>query len=401
MFNFDFTYDFIYLFLFGLMMIVGNNVSKGKNYWPSCFWIILFFTLIEGVRYSRGVDYLHYIDVYNYDLESKEVLFTTINRGLKSLGVTAEYAFMFYAFPFIWGAMTLMKPMKKYAKYMFPIFLMSIIFIHESFPRQAFSLSFVFFYMAKLNDIIETFPHRKIQIIQWAELATYALVAYSIHSVAIIGIFVTTLVMLFLKRPFPWVFTVPIILIGKFVIAKSFDFSYINGLLQFLGSTNEKFGGYVDNANRWFSEEAINSLYDRNILVEILESFGCCSFAYLGCKFFNRFCEYKDKIKENIHKNRVLMSLGTHYNLYVSLFNISIIGYIVFETFYNLEIVRRVAYSWTIFWFVPISLILYYRNCRIFNKFDRLLMLGFFFWAWEFIRFLFVWENVRMFIWDR
>lgn len=65
MFNFDIVYDFINLFLFWIMFYEGNLISKGKNYYQCCMWIVLFFTLIEGVRYGRGVDYLHYIDVYN------------------------------------------------------------------------------------------------------------------------------------------------------------------------------------------------------------------------------------------------------------------------------------------------------------------------------------------------
>lgn len=399
MFNFDFTYDAINLILFVAMIWVGKIVSKRKNYWGPCFIIIVMFTLIEGARYGRGVDYLHYLDVFNYNLEDNQVLFTSINNFLKILGVTAEGAFFFYAFPFIWGGLTLMKPMRKYAMYMFPLFLMSTIAIHESFPRQAFSLSFVFFYLAKLNNILENSSHKKIIIKQWAELFILALVAYSIHSIAIVGIFVSTLAMIFLKRPFPWIFSVPILLLGKFVISKSFDFSYLNGLLQFLGSSNEKFSGYVDNADMWFSADAMNDAYNRNIIIELLEAFGCCSLAYLGNKLLLKAKENKNNINEQVKMGAIL--LGNHYNLYVSLFNISIIGLVILETFYDLEIVRRVAYCWSIFWFVPVSLILYYRKSKIFSNFDRLLMFGFFFWVWEYIRFLFVWQDVPMFIWDK
>lgn len=399
MFNFDFTYDAINLILFVAMIWVGKIVSKRKNYWGPCFIIIVMFTLIEGARYGRGVDYLHYLDVFNYNLEDNQVLFTSINNFLKLLGVTAEGAFFFYAFPFIWGGLTLMKPTRKYAMYMFPLFLMSTIVIHESFPRQAFSLSFVFFYLAKLNNILENFPHKKIMIKQWAELFILALVAYSIHSIAIVGIFVSTLALIFLKRPFPWIFSVPILLLGKFVISKSFDFSYLNGLLQFLGSSNEKFSGYVDNADMWFSADAMNDAYNRNIIIELLETFGCCSLAYLGYKLLHKAKDTQNNINEQVKSGAIL--LGNHYNLYVSLFNISIIGLVILETFYDLEIVRRVAYCWSIFWFVPVSLILYYRKSKIFSNFDRLLMFGFFFWVWEYIRFLFVWQDVPMFIWDK
>ena len=97
MFNFDFVYDSINILLIWIMYYMGSLICRGKNYWECCLLVIISFTLVEGVRYGRGVDYLHYVDVYNYDLENKQVLFTSINQFLKSLGVSAEYAFMVYA----------------------------------------------------------------------------------------------------------------------------------------------------------------------------------------------------------------------------------------------------------------------------------------------------------------
>ena len=143
----------------------------------------------------------------------------------------------------------------------------------------------------------------------------------------------------------------------------------------------------------------MNDAYNRNIIIELLETFGCCSLAYLGYKLLHKAKDTQNNINEQVKSGAIL--LGNHYNLYVSLFNISIIGLVILETFYDLEIVRRVAYCWTIFWFVPVSLILYYRKSKIFSNFDRLLMFGFFFWVWEYIRFLFVWQDVPMFIWDK
>lgn len=67
------------------MYWVGSQVSERKHYWKYCLLIILFFTLIEGVRYGRGVDYMHYVDVYKYDLEDNQILFTSLNRFLRSL----------------------------------------------------------------------------------------------------------------------------------------------------------------------------------------------------------------------------------------------------------------------------------------------------------------------------
>ena len=394
MFSFDFVYDFINLFLIWIMYHEGQLISKGRNYWQCCWWLILCFTLIEGVRYGRGVDYLHYLDVYNYDLEDAQVVFTSLNLFLKFLGIPAEYAFMVYAFPFIVGAVIMLKPLKKYAAYLFPLFLISIISIHESFIRQALAMSFYFKYINLLADEIDDISRKKIRFDKILCLLALAFVAYSIHSVTIIAIFVVTMLMVFIKKPLPWIYTVPLLILGKFVIAKSFDSSYLDSFLTFLGSSNEKFARYTENADRWFSIEGMNDVYTRNIAIQFLETFSCCALFYLGCKILNYLTS------EN--RTSATAAVGNaNLRLLVTFYNVSIIGFFILETFYNLEIVRRIAYSWTIFWFVSVSLILYYRKTKIFNTFDKFLMLGFTYWLWEYIRFLFVWTNTPMFIWDK
>lgn len=380
------------------MYLVGRQVSKRRHYWRYCLLIILFFTLIEGVRYGRGVDYMHYVDVYKYDLEDNQILFTLLNRFLRSLGVSADYAFMAYAFPFIIGSLVILKPLKKYACYMFPLFLMSIISIHEAFIRQVLAMSFFFMYIRLLNEEIDAIINRKISFNKIICLIALVFVAYSIHSVTIIAIFVVTVLMVFIKKPLPWIYTVPLLLLGKFVIAKTFDFSYLNNLLSFLGSSSDKFAGYTEDADRWFSAEGMNDAYTRNGAIEFLETFGCCALFYLGSKILKYLFDTSSVTKTN---TSIAAVSNSGLCLMITLFNACIIGFLILETFYNLEIVRRVAYCWNIFWFIPISLILYYRKSKIFNTFDKLLMLGFTYWLWEYIRFLFVWADTPLFIWDK
>lgn len=397
MFSFDFNYDTLNIFLLWIMYLVGRQVSKRKHYWRYCLLIILFFTLIEGVRYGRGVDYMHYVDVYKYDLEDNQILFTSLNRFLRSLGVSADYAFMVYAFPFIIGSLVMLKPLKKYACYMFPLFLMSIISIHESFIRQALAMSSVFAYINVLNTEIDALLNRKIKFNRLLLLILLAVISYSIHSVAAIAIFVMTIVMVLIKKPFPYIYTIPLLILGKFVIAKIFDFSYLNSLLSFLGSSSDKFAGYTENTDRWFSSDAMEEAYTRNGAIQLLETFGCCALLYLG----NKILKYLQTSSNGSVKSSLPKVADENIRLFVALFNVFVIGIVILETFYNLEIVRRVAHCWDIFWFAPMALILYYRKNKVFNIFDKFLMLGFTFWLWEYIRFLFVWGETPLFIWDK
>lgn len=396
MFNFDFAYDLINILLVVVMCSVGHYVANNKKYWKYSIWAVASFTLVEGIRYGRGVDYMHYIDVYKYDLEEEQFLFTSLNKFLKSLGVSAEMAFLFYAFPFILGAMQMLKPMRKYAAFMFPLFLISIISNHEAFIRQMLAMSFVFMYTERLYTLISKSGIKKLNIKDITLLSCLAFIAYSIHSIAIVGIFVITLVILCIRAPFSWYYTIPLLIIGKFFISNSFDWSSLESFLSFLGSTNDKFSSYTENADRWFSDDAMEAGFTRNVTIQFLETFGCCAILYLSDKMFKTM---KTEIEGN---NRIKKFETVSFDLayYISLFNIFVIGMLVFETFSALEIVRRVAFCWNFFWFAPMALILYYRKSKIFNRFDRFLMLGFSFWLWEYIRFLFVWSNTPLFIWD-
>ena len=87
-------------------------------------------------------------------------------------------------------------------------------------------------------------------------------------------------------------------------------------------------------------------------------------------------------------------------HIYVVFYNVFVIGSLMFQTFFNFEILRRVALGWSIYWFVPVALLLYMKNEICKNKINRWLMIGLFFWLWDYSRFLFVWQSRPLFLWD-
>ncbi len=393
MFSFDFDYDLINILFLLIVYFVGCKIAKGFSYWKYAIWVIVLFVFVEGARYGRGVDYLHYIDVYEYDLEDTQVVFTWINKTLKNIGVTAIYAFGIYAIPFIIGGTKLLEKMKPYSVYMFPLFIFSYISFHETFIRQALATSFYFLYIVKLFDILTSFETGAFNKKAILFLAIYAILAISIHSIQSIAIVVTSVIIVFVRKPIHWRYTVPLLLLGKFYLASNFDWSYLNSLLNLL-SGEEKLAMYADNADRWFSGDAMNDAYTRNIIIQYVEAWANCALLYLGYKV----CVY---LQTNQQESYGDQHTTKSFNIYVAIFNIVIVGCIILQTFYNLEIVRRVAFCWYLLWFVPLSVILYYsKKTKIFTSFDRFIMLGFFFWIWQYIRFLFVFKEEPMFIWD-
>lgn len=389
MFRFDFMYLLTNMSLLLVTWYSGYKISKGHSYWKYAIAVIIAFTVVEGLRYGRGVDYMHYIDVYNFDLEKTQVLFTALNTLLKEFGIRAECCFFFYAFFFIVGAMFLLKSMRKFAAYVFPCFLVSVISHHEAFIRQFLAMSFVFVYIYILNRIIR---HPK-QITKFVMLVLMACAAYSIHSISAVTIFVVTIFFFFFPKPISWRITIPALFIGKFILATSFDLGYFGSLLNIAGSADVKFAVYTDNSDRWFSNDAMNVNYTRNFIIQVLETFGCASAFYLGHKICGGI---NGQLVVGAKKNIAL----ENGRIYTALFNTFVLGTLVLETFYNLELVRRVAYGWYIYWFVPVALVLFYRKEFFAKKIDRFLIIGFSFWLWEYLRFLFVFVRKPLFLWD-
>ncbi len=389
MLHIDFPYIFVNIFLLLTMWYAGYKISRGHGYWFYAIVVIIAFTIVEGIRYGRGVDYMHYLQVIKYNLEETQVIFSFFNQMLKRIGIPTEYFFMFYAFFFITGAMIFLKPMKKYAMYIFPFFLISIISLHEAFIRQFLAMSFIFVYVFVLNRILTRNISKKNIFL----LIFLFVIAESIHSISGVTLFAITLIFIFFKKPFPWQLTIPTLLIGKFCLGTFFDWNYLNSFLGFLSTTDEKFAMYVENSDRWFSSAAINVKYTRNIIIQFLEIFACSSVFYLG----NKVCKLLNGMQLSSTKRYLSATLN---HIYTVFFNIFVLGYLVLESFYNFEIVRRVAYGWSIYWFIPVSLLLYYKNNHIFTKKDRFLMLSILFWGWEYYRFLFIWSQRPLFLWD-
>lgn len=69
----DFIYIFLNLFMLIVFIVTGRLISKDKkNYWKYAKWPVITFTLILGLRLNRGHDYIHYMEVYLYDLEKSK-----------------------------------------------------------------------------------------------------------------------------------------------------------------------------------------------------------------------------------------------------------------------------------------------------------------------------------------
>ena len=89
----DFDYIFLNILVLFVFYICGNNISKGQNYLLNSLVCCIVYVFVIGSRYGRGADYLHYTDVFNYDLEENQIAYTWFTTYLKNIGVTAYQFF--------------------------------------------------------------------------------------------------------------------------------------------------------------------------------------------------------------------------------------------------------------------------------------------------------------------
>ena len=90
----DYVLLLILLFLIFIIYsrLVVSKEEKSiyeRNYWLYAIVPIIAFSLIEGLRYARGVDYIGYVYTYLQSLDPKvenEPLFMLLNKGMLLMG---------------------------------------------------------------------------------------------------------------------------------------------------------------------------------------------------------------------------------------------------------------------------------------------------------------------------
>lgn len=375
------TLNLVLLFTF---FVVGKNAARTTHYFKAVFPAVLLFVLIQGSRYNRGNDYLHYVDVYLYDLEPGQRAFTLFNDLLKSFDIGPFGFYYVYALVFIFCAFFFLKDYRKNASLIFPLFLMSFLMFHEFMIRQALGVSFVFIYFSALSKvgfckkIKDIFSKRMLPSIIVCFCS--ALLAFSIHSANIIVIFLATIFYFCCRVTIPLIISIPGIILANYVLQYTFDFSLLEIPLSYLSSTDEKMAVYADNADKWFSSSGFNAAYTRNPIVLVFEIYGCISLFYFGKK---------------------ALSCARYYALSNTFYNMFVVGYICQGIFRQLELLSRMCFAISRFWFVPLSLVLINYNKIVKKWYEKILFLGLLFWGYEYFKFIFYREHTPLFLWDK
>ena len=397
-FHFDIIYVLLNLVLFFIFCYAGRRISKGGNYWKYAIPCIVAFTLMLGLRYGRGNDYHHYVFIYiNGYNEGTQRVFVWLNSLMKWIGVGKNYIFLFYSFIEVVCSMVFLMRYKKYAHYMFPLFLAAIIVFDEYQIRQALGFSFVFLCLDRLfrirnpKDIITTQS-----LLNVALAVLYFTIAYSIHSACGYMLVIMIALYFFYRRTIPLKLSIPVLLFCTFFFSEWFDFNWLTSVLNQFAGEDSRMRVYLDNSEIWFSPEGMKSKYERNAIVLVAEMLGTVSLYILGSKVINRYYRRADAY---------------------AMYNYFVMGSIMLNAFRQLELLNRIGGDFALFWFFPLTMVLYFRKRVYFylnkktqslffikplfaNKWYVFLAFFLLWFSYDLLKYLFMRGDMTKFIWN-
>ena len=148
-------FDFCILFtiLFVIFIYAGRHISansakinNSKSYWHYSFLAIIFYSLIVGLRYARGRDYLwykfQYENVLNPPVE-QEPLFMLFNKIFYFLDFPYWLVFIIYSLIWIYLFFLFFKHFQYLGTWGVPMLFLSSVGFTETAIRQAVAMAFV------------------------------------------------------------------------------------------------------------------------------------------------------------------------------------------------------------------------------------------------------------------
>lgn len=400
-FNFDIIYILLNLLLLFIFWYGGLRISKGDNYWKNAIICIVAFTLVLGLRYGRGVDYHHYVYIYVYGYtEGTQRVFVWLNSLLKWIGIGKNEVFLIYSFIEIVCAMAFLRRYQKYAQYLFPLFLIAIIFFDEHQIRQALGFSFAFLCFDKLfciqrsKDVLTTQS-----LINVALALLYFTIAYSIHSVCGYMLVIMIVIYVFYQKTIPLKYSIPALLFCTYFFNEWFDFNWLNPILDQFAGEDTRMSTYIENREQWFSAEGMKSKYERKSIVLFAEMLGTISLYILGSKAINKYVRRTDAY---------------------AMYNYFVVGSIMQNAFRQLELLNRIGGDFALFYFFPLSIVFYYsmqkpilrynkqtqtlsvvlKKSFLTNVWFKLMAVFLLWYAYDYLKYLFMRGDMTKFIWD-
>ena len=305
---------FTYVFLHILLLYVFYKYSlkfkkKQLQYWKIASIPIIFFSLEEGLRWGRFIDWCAYYDTYYNGLETSkfEFLFKEWWGLFHNLNIPYSIVIMTCSLLFILSLFIFFKPYANLFSIFFPVLISFTALSAENFIRWyvAFSVilvSFRFFLDKKF-----------VRFIILASLVPF------LH-VGIVPVGIIMILSTFWKYPISPLLVIFVSLAFLFLFQASFMLNFIFIVDLFFGNV-EKFSGYMNNLDGWLTGIGQNSTMEhKSIMIYII------SMLPLYCVLYTAY-KLRDK-------------LSSEFSI---MYNLGAIGVIFLSISSGLELVQRYA----------------------------------------------------------
>ena len=254
-------YILLHIILCVIFVFGSGKISKcnNKEYWRKCIPLIVAFTLEEGLRWGRDVDWTLYYGVYenigkDFDIEF-EFLFQFLFKTMAIAGLPYYTFITFCSFMWIFSLCYFVRPYKKCIKFFLPICLLYFTVMVSNTFRWYLAMSF---FLIALRNLLD--GRKGIGVI-------FLICTLGTHTAAffmsMIGVvFVYTLKKRLLLKPIV-VITISLV----FILLFNID-SIQNYMNFFKFFSTERFDNYFNNGEQWFYSETRKG--DRKNLIEYI-----------------------------------------------------------------------------------------------------------------------------------
>lgn len=318
----------IYLLLLSYMLyalfLSGKAIKKNCHFWSKAvIWGILVYSLNEGLRFGRGIDYNLYGQKYESFLMGGdfdyEIGFVTFARLLSFLGISWQGFVFIMSLIFILSSIYLLKNYKEVVPYALPLFALISLTRVENMVRWYLGFSFV---LIGLSFLLQKGDKK---IIKYSVLC---IIACCFHWALAPICFLYLIIYIYKRNTIIFHPIVSIILF--YCIAFFFQTSFMLGFIDLFNRYSLLLGGfsrYVDNADYWFTGGFAGA--ERNAFPGLSLQLLFLVVAYWGYKVVKRM---DDK--------------------YIFAYNLFLIGYITTPIARQIELFSR--YNATFYFFTSI-----------------------------------------------
>lgn len=279
-------YWIINLFLFAIILFCSYNISHLRNNQSFRLYaliIIVFYAIVEGLRWDRGADYYsYYLEISGViERSNSEFLYNIIFEVWRNLHLPFWTFFVFCSGFFIASFLSLLRHFSKTAIWALPIFFVLTLDGSENLVRQYLGLSFFMLgYSAYLDN-----QKTKAYILMGATPLIH------LSGIFIIGIFILFLNLKFNKKGRT---NTLLYLIGFYLLLILFwdisRLSVVSDLIKML-PVSGRFAVYANNSDRWFTGEGSLALINNGRVgnpyhIFLKKWFGICLiyYGYKACK---------------------------------------------------------------------------------------------------------------------